>query len=62
MPLFEELEARGLSCCLISAQSIQRVPGRKSDVLDCQWMQTLHSYGFLAASLRPEADFGALRT
>ena len=38
-------EARGLSCCLISAQSIKRVPGRKSDVLDCQWMQTLHSFG-----------------
>jgi transposase len=35
MPLFEELEARGLRGCLISAQSIKRVPGRKSDVLDC---------------------------
>jgi transposase len=62
MPLFEELEARGLQCCLISARSIKRVPGRKSDVLDCQWLQTLHSYGLLAASLRPEADFVALRT
>jgi transposase len=36
IPLFEELEARGLQCCLISAQSITRVPGRKSDVLDWQ--------------------------
>ena len=62
MPLFEELAARGLSCCLISAQSIQRVPGRKSAVVDCQWMQTLHSYGLLAASFRPEADCVALRT
>ncbi len=62
IPLFEELEARGLHCCLISARSIKRVPGRKSDVLDCQWIQTLHSYGLLAASFRPEADFGALRT
>jgi transposase len=62
IPLFEELEARGLHCCLISAASIKRVPGRKSDVLDCQWMQTLHSYGLLAASFRPEADFVALRT
>src|SRR5262249_50344326 len=34
IPLFEELEARGLQCCLISAQSLKRVPGRKSDVLD----------------------------
>ena len=62
MPLFEDLEARGLQCCLISAQSIKRVPGRKSDVLDCQWLQTLHSYGLLSASFRPEADCVALRT
>lgn len=62
IPLFEELEARGLQCCLISAASIKRVPGRKSDVLDCQWIQTLHSYGLLSASFRPDADFVALRT
>ena len=62
IPLFETLEARGLRCCLISASSIQHVPGRKSDVLDCQWIQTLHSYGLLAASFRPDADLVALRT
>jgi transposase len=62
MPLFEALEARGRQCCLISAASIKRVPGRKSDVLDCQWLQTLHSYGLLAASFRPAADCVALRT
>jgi hypothetical protein len=38
------------------------VPGRKSDVLDCQWIQTLHSDGLLSASFRPDADFVALRT
>ncbi len=62
IPLCEEREARGLPCCLISAQSIKRVPGRKSDVLDCQWIQTLHSYGLRAASCRPAADLVALRT
>jgi transposase len=62
IPLFETLEARGILCCLISAQAIKHVPGRKSDVLDCQWMQTLHSYGLLKASVRPEADLVALRT
>ena len=62
IPLCEELEARGLQCCLISAASIKRVPGRKRDVLDCQWIQTLHSYGLLTASFRPEADLVALRT
>ncbi len=61
-PLCEEREARGLPCCLISAQSIKRVLGRKSDVLDCQWIQTLHSYGLRAASCRPAADLVALRT
>ena len=35
---------------------------RKSDVLDCQWIQTLHSYGLLESSFRPEADLVALRT
>lgn len=62
IPLFEALEARGLHCCLISAASSKRVPGRKSDVIDCQWIQTLHSYGLLTASLRPEADLVALQT
>jgi transposase len=62
IPLFETLEARGMQCCLISAQAITHVPGRKSDVLDCQWIQTLHSYGLLRASFRPDADLVALRT
>jgi transposase len=62
IPLFETLEARGLSCCLISASSMKHVPGRKSDVVDCQWRQTLHSYGLLRASFRPDADLVALRT
>jgi hypothetical protein len=37
IPLFETLAARGIQCCLISAPAIKYVPGRKSDVLDCQW-------------------------
>jgi transposase len=62
IPLFETLESRGVQCCLISAQAIKHGPGRKSDVLDCQWIQTLHSYGLLKASCRPEGDLVALRT
>jgi transposase len=62
MPLFETLEARGFQGCLISASSIKRFPGRKSDGLDGQWIQTLHTYGLLADSFRPEADLIALRT
>lgn len=62
IPVFELLEERGLRGCLIRATAIHRIPGRKSDVLDCQWIQTLHSYGLLADSFRPEADLIALRT
>ena len=62
IPVFETLEEQGLRGCLIRASAIHRIPGRKSDVLDCQWIQTLHSYGLLADSFRPEADLIALRT
>jgi transposase len=53
IPLFEVLEARGFKCCLISATSIKRFPGRKSDVLDCQWIQTLHSHGLAFGFVSP---------
>lgn len=62
IPLFEELERRGFHCHLISSRSLRRVPGRKNDVVDCQWIQTLHSYGLLESSFRPEADLVGLRT
>ena len=62
IPLFEELEQQGFHCHLISSRSLRRIPGRKSDVLDCQWIQTLHSYGLLESSFRPEVDLVALRT
>jgi transposase len=62
IPIFEHLESCGFQCCLISSRSIKRVPGRKSDVEDCQWIQILHSYGLLENSFRPAADLVALRT
>jgi len=62
IPLFETLEKRGFECLLISSRSLRRVAGRKSDVTDAQWIQTLHSYGLLEASFRPQADLVALRT
>jgi transposase len=62
VPLYELLEARKIRVCLVNARHVQNVPGRKSDVLDCQWLQKLHSYGLLRASFRPDADFIKLRT
>src|SRR5207245_7010893 len=54
IPLFQILEARGIEVHLVNAQHVHHVPGRKSDVLDCQWLQYLHSVGLLKASFRPE--------
>ncbi len=62
IPLFEVLESMGFKCLLISSRSLRRVPGRKSDIEDAQWIQTLHSYGLLESSFRPEADLVGLRT
>ena len=62
IPIFETLENRGFECLLISSRSLRRVAGRKSDIEDAQWIQTLHSYGLLENSFRPQADLIALRT
>jgi transposase len=61
IPIFELLEARGFEVYLVNAQHLHTVPGRKSDVQDCQWIQRLHSYGLLSASFRPEAEMVVLR-
>ena len=59
---FEELERQGFECLLISSRSLRRVAGRKSDITDAQWIQTLHTYGLLEGSFRPQGDLVALRT
>jgi transposase len=62
IPLFEELEHQGFECLLISSRSLRRVAGRKSDISDAQWIQTLHTYGLLEGSFRPQGELVALRT
>ena len=62
VPLYELLEAHGIEVCLVNARHVKNVPGRKTDVRDCQWLQQLHSYGLLRASFRPDAQFVTLRT
>lgn len=61
IPIFEILEARGLQVQVVNARHLKNVPGRKSDVQDCQWIQRLHAYGLLGGSFRPEAEICALR-
>jgi transposase len=62
IPLFELLEARGFEVYLVDPRQSRHAPGRpKSDVLDCQWLQRLHSYGLLSASFRPAEQVVVLR-
>jgi len=62
IPLFELLAERGLAVRLVDPRQLKHVPGRKSDVLDCQWIQQLHTYGLLAAAFRPDAEICVLRS
>lgn len=62
IPLYELLEERGFEVLLVNAAHARNVPGRKSDVLDCQWLQELHTFGLLRASFRPDARITELRT
>jgi transposase len=59
---FERLEAAGFEVVLVNAHDLKHVPGRKSDILDCQWIQRLHSYGLLSGSFRPPEDIRRMRT
>jgi transposase len=61
IPLFEILEARGFEVRLVNPRHLKNVPGRKSDVLDCQWLQKLHTFGLLLGSFRPEQQICELR-
>jgi transposase len=61
IPVYEILEARGFRVHLVNARHLKHVPGRKTDVKDCQWIQYLHTCGLLSASFRPEAEMCALR-
>ena len=60
--LFQILESRGLEVCLVNARHIKGVPGRKTDVQDCQWLQYLHTVGLLRGSFRPAQAVCAVRS
>jgi len=62
IPVYEILEERGLVVLLVNSRHIKNVPGRKTDVLDCQWIQKLHTYGLLEGAFRPEEETVSLRT
>jgi transposase len=62
VPLYELLEAAGIDVQLVNTYAVRSVPGRKSDVMDCQWLLKLHTFGLLRGSFRPTADIASLRS
>jgi transposase len=61
IPLYELLESKGFEVKLVDARHVKNVSGRKTDVLDCQWLQQLHSYGLLNGAFRPNEQVCTLR-
>jgi transposase len=59
---FQILEQQGIEVKLVNARQVRNVPGRKTDVSDCQWLQRLHTYGLLSGSFRPEEQVCVLRS
>ena len=62
IPLYELLELRGFTVLLVNARHVKNVSGRKSDVLDCQWLQQLMSFGLLHGAFRPADQVCVLRS
>jgi transposase len=62
VPLVQKLEAAGIEAVLVNARHLKNVPGRKTDVKDCQWIQQLHAYGLLNGSFRPTQDICRVRS
>jgi len=62
IPVFEMLDQAGFDVKLVDAHHVKNVRGRKSDVIDCQWLQQLHTHGLLSGAFRPENDIIELRS
>lgn len=56
------LTQAGINVCLVNPKMFRMVPGRKTDILDCQWLQTLHMYGLCRGSFIPTEHIRQLRT
>jgi transposase len=62
LSLYDKLEAGHIEVYLVDPHGVKAVPGRKSDWMDCQWLQKLHTYGLLQRAFRPDAPIRRLRT
>jgi transposase len=61
IPVYDILAQNGLDVILVNAYYLKTVPGKKTDVKDCQWIQQLHAYGLLHGSFRPDNEGVELR-
>jgi transposase len=61
VPIYEVIEDAGIEAFLFDGRQTRHVSGRKSDVMDCQWSQKLHSYGLLTRAFRPDKPTATLR-
>lgn len=61
VPVYDILEKEGLDVKLVNARHLKNVPGKKTDIADCQWIQELHTYGLLSGSFRPQSEIIELR-
>ena len=62
IPLYDILSGHGIRVVLVNAHHTSNVPGRKSDVQECQWLMKLHTYGLLRDSFRLEEKMESVRT
>ncbi len=62
IPVYEVLESAGFKVALVNAAHVKNVPGRKSDVIDCQWLQKIYSFGLLRDSFIPSEDIRRIRS
>ena len=62
IPVYDTLESAGIEVVLVDTRTVKMVPGRKSDVKDCQWLQRLHSCGLLHGAFKPPEKFNAVRS
>ena len=60
--LYDILAERGLRVFVVNAQDTRNLPGRKTDIRECQWLLKLHTYGLLRNSFRPEEEILVMRT
>lgn len=62
IPLFQKLESAGIEAVLVNARDVRHLPGRKTDMKDCQWLQRLHTFGLLRGAFRPSDGICRMRS